>query len=217
MHSLRSNEMRNSFRVALGFVVFSMAGLGISSCVSPRNGLGTSSGTCFTALPSATQAVGNQGTLVGVRKFKADVLKSKIEHASKMKGFFRRGGFGLPVHGASPESPGSTMGLTRSTVPIGPISPIARSLGPSGAPGGRMVALSTARSARGLKLASKLSQFGKADVCAVAFQGNFSGSKVKGSIDESSGKYALVVLRPNGSGTPVSVVLGRLPFVFRHF
>ena len=39
-----------------------------ASCAAPRNSLGTSSSTCFRALPTAQAAVHHQGHFVGVRR-----------------------------------------------------------------------------------------------------------------------------------------------------
>ena len=43
-----------------------------SACAAPRNTLGTSSSTCFRALPTAKTAVHHKGRLVGVRRMGRD-------------------------------------------------------------------------------------------------------------------------------------------------
>lgn len=57
-------------RLATGVFVASLA-LGasgvVSGCVSPRNTLGTNSSPCFRAVPVASEAVHDRGTLAGVR------------------------------------------------------------------------------------------------------------------------------------------------------
>ncbi|HUY64039.1 MAG TPA: hypothetical protein VMV14_05930 [Acidimicrobiales bacterium] len=54
-------------RPAVAAVALSLAALALSACVSPRNTLGTSSSLCYRALPVASEAVHDRGTLAGIR------------------------------------------------------------------------------------------------------------------------------------------------------
>jgi len=42
--------------------------LALASCAGPRNSLNTAASVCFRAIPSAADAVGHRGRLVGVRR-----------------------------------------------------------------------------------------------------------------------------------------------------
>lgn len=53
--------------VATGVMVTVSVGALVSACTTPRNTLGTNSSPCFKALPVASEAVGDRGTLVGAR------------------------------------------------------------------------------------------------------------------------------------------------------
>ncbi len=53
----------------------------LSGCTSARSSLGTSDSACYLALPSATQAVGSHGKLVGVHLF---TLMSLRQHAPQL-------------------------------------------------------------------------------------------------------------------------------------
>lgn len=50
----------------LGTLALGAGGV-LSGCVSPRNALGTNSSPCFRAVPVASEAVHDHGTLAGVR------------------------------------------------------------------------------------------------------------------------------------------------------
>ena len=50
----------------------------LSACAGASAGLGTSSESCFTALPSAYKAVGSQAKLLGVRLLPADKVRKAV-------------------------------------------------------------------------------------------------------------------------------------------
>jgi len=56
----------------------------LAACASPRNGLNTSSASCFRALPAAEAAVGRKGTLVGVRRVATSTLTGKVPQLSQV-------------------------------------------------------------------------------------------------------------------------------------
>jgi hypothetical protein len=47
----------------------------VTGCTTARSDLGTSAGSCYLALPTATKAVGGEGHLLGVQPFTLDSLR----------------------------------------------------------------------------------------------------------------------------------------------
>ena len=47
-----------------------------ASCTSARSGLGTTDESCYLALPTASEAVGGQGHLAGIRKYRVADMKN---------------------------------------------------------------------------------------------------------------------------------------------
>lgn len=68
-------------RRSIGRVVLATVALALlaSSCTSVRNGLGTSDGVCFSALPVARKLVGATPSFAGVRYLSAATLEVDIE------------------------------------------------------------------------------------------------------------------------------------------
>jgi hypothetical protein len=60
------------------------------------------------------------------------------------------------------------------------------------------------------------SVLGKIKVCVVAYKGNYTTAEVSHPLDALPGPYAIVVVKTNGSAVLGTVVLRRLPLVFRH-
>jgi hypothetical protein len=53
-------------------------------------------------------------------------------------------------------------------------------------------------------------------LCLVAFSGGFGPGDVSGPIDQHSGEYVMVAVRPDGSAVLGSLIVPRLPLGFRH-
>ena len=53
-------------------------------------------------------------------------------------------------------------------------------------------------------------------VCLVAFSGGFTPSDVYQPIDQHSGQYVVVAVRPDGSRVLGSLIVRQLPLAFRH-
>ena len=56
----------------------------LMSCASPRNGLNTSSGSCFRALPAAEATVRHKGALEGVRRVTLGELAVKLPEVARV-------------------------------------------------------------------------------------------------------------------------------------
>jgi len=61
-------------RLAGALVALGLAGSLLAACSSARTDVGTSDQSCFRALPTASEAVGDQGHLSGVRKYTLNTL-----------------------------------------------------------------------------------------------------------------------------------------------
>ena len=65
---MKGGGLRARARAALGVAAGALAFVGaLSGCTAARNTLGTSSSPCFRAVPVASEAVHDRGTLAGVR------------------------------------------------------------------------------------------------------------------------------------------------------
>jgi len=53
-------------------------------------------------------------------------------------------------------------------------------------------------------------------LCLVAFSGSFSPADVEQPIDQRSGNFVMVAVRPDGSAVLASLIVTRLPLAFRH-
>lgn len=53
-------------------------------------------------------------------------------------------------------------------------------------------------------------------LCLVAFSGGFAPGDVERPIDQRSGEYVIVAVRPDGSAVLASLIVTRLPLAFRH-
>ena len=53
-------------------------------------------------------------------------------------------------------------------------------------------------------------------LCLVAFSGSFAPTDVERPIDQRSGNYVIVAVRPDGSAVLASLIVTRLPLTFRH-
>jgi hypothetical protein len=62
-------------RCRRGAVGVLLAAAVVAGCTTARSDLGTSVGSCYLALPTATKAVGGEGHLLGVQGFTADSLR----------------------------------------------------------------------------------------------------------------------------------------------
>jgi len=180
----------------------------LAGCAGGHASLGTSSSTCFLALPTASQAVHGSGSLVGVKSFRATTLVSQI---SKMENNFSHGGAFIS---------------TTSTIPVTTLiqTPGPNASGPTGiTPGTTHIhhVLSEAerqRLAKGAALITqKLSVFGKQEVCAIAYKGVYGPGSVQGALDpKASGAYALVIVPIKGGNPILAIVARKLPFSYRH-
>jgi hypothetical protein len=64
-------------RLALGLAGVALTATMVTGCTSARSNLGTSDSPCYLALPSATQAVGSHGRLVGVHLLTLTALRQQ--------------------------------------------------------------------------------------------------------------------------------------------
>lgn len=53
-------------------------------------------------------------------------------------------------------------------------------------------------------------------LCLVAFSGGFAPADVEQPIDQRTGEYVIVAVRPDGSAVVASLIVRRLPLAFRH-
>ena len=53
-------------------------------------------------------------------------------------------------------------------------------------------------------------------LCLVAFSGGFTPADVERPVDQRSGPYVVVAVRPDGSAVVGSLIVPRLPLAFRH-
>jgi hypothetical protein len=66
-------------RRVLGALALALClGIGATACSAGRESLGTSDAPCYVALPTAAQAVGSHGHLVGVRLFKVGSVTYRL-------------------------------------------------------------------------------------------------------------------------------------------
>ena len=79
----RGGERLRRARRGLGALALALClGVGAAACSAGRESLGTSDAPCYVALPTASQAVGSHGHLVGVRLFKVgSVTYRLLDHA----------------------------------------------------------------------------------------------------------------------------------------
>jgi hypothetical protein len=186
--------------LALAAVLVSLSGL--AGCSSGHSALGTASGTCYLALPTARATVHGNGELIGVRSFDVASLVRRLAH---------------PTLGASP-SAGSTStsnpwvarqhySTSNPWVPGQPLSGhYAYQLRQQ---------LARAKMVRFLK--RKLAVFGKQKVCLVAYHGSYPPGSVDNAVDpHTAGSYAMVVLPVKGGNPVVAFVLKRIPLRMRH-
>ncbi len=166
-------------------------GAGAAGCAAGHTTLGTSTGTCFLALPTASATVGGAGKMVGVKSFNPHALIAELEKRARKIG-----------PGVNPYMPFGDSTTTSAD------SPLVTSLT------GRQ-----ARVRRAVReIARHLAVFGNRQVCAVEYEGNFHPGSVAHAVDgKGSGRYAIVVLPAKGGQPIVSLVLKRLPFTLRHF
>jgi len=61
-------------RLPAALAALGLAGSLLAACSSPRTDVGTSDESCFKAIPTASEAVGDQGHLSGVRKYSLSTL-----------------------------------------------------------------------------------------------------------------------------------------------
>jgi hypothetical protein len=71
-------------RLAVGLVTITLVACLLGSCTAARSNLGTSSSSCYLALPAATKAVGSQGRLLGVRLYSMKALRQKSPQLFKI-------------------------------------------------------------------------------------------------------------------------------------
>jgi len=189
-------------RAALALVAVLVSLSGLAGCSSGHSALGTASGTCYLALPTARATVHGNGELIGVRSFDVASLVRRLAH---------------PTLGASP-SAGSTStsnpwvarqhySTSNPWVPGQPLSGhYAYQLRQQ---------LARAKMVRFLK--RKLAVFGKQKVCLVAYHGSYPPGSVDNAVDpHTAGSYAMVVLPVKGGNPVVAFVLKRIPLRMRH-
>ena len=67
-------------RLAIALATLGLAGTLVAACSSARTDVGTSDESCFRAIPTASEAVGDQGHLAGVRKYSLSTLHGLAPH-----------------------------------------------------------------------------------------------------------------------------------------
>ena len=81
---------------------------------------------------------------------------------------------------------------------------------------GRLVGVRLVDTARLRDAAVRNALAPRRKLCLVAFSGGFSPSDVTRPIDQRSGPYVVVAVRPDGSAVVASLIVRRLPLAFRH-
>lgn len=73
----RPGGSRAGRRVVGGLVGCLLVATLVADCTTARSDLGTSVSSCYLALPTATEAVGSHGHLLGVQRFTVGALKQR--------------------------------------------------------------------------------------------------------------------------------------------